>query len=132
MVVASIASRAGVLADVAWPALVAPLSAPWPAGALTGSVALRGAATVLAWGLAGILSALGARRGTRLGALTGAAAGLVVCAAALGPWMTVGSRMEPAALLQMGAASILIVVIVALGPPVHAGDTGDRDVETSR
>jgi eukaryotic-like serine/threonine-protein kinase len=132
MVVASIASRAGVLADVAWPALVAPLSAPWPASALTGSVALRGAATVLAWGLAGILSALGARRGTRLGALTGAAVGLVVCSAALGPWMTVGSRMEPAALLQMGVASILIVVIVALGPPVHAGDTGDRDVETSR
>jgi hypothetical protein len=127
MVATSVVSRAGVLADVAWPALVAPLSAPWPAGALTASVALRGAVTVLAWGLAGVLSALGSRRGTRLGALVGAAAGLAVCAAALGPWMTVGSRMAPAALLQMGIASILVVVIVILGPPVRAGDSQDLE-----
>jgi hypothetical protein len=127
MVATSVVSRAGVLADVAWPALVAPLSAPWPAGALTASVALRGAVTVLAWGLAGVLSALGSRRGTRLGALVGAAAGLAVCASALGPWMTVGSRMAPAALLQMGIASILVVVIVILGPPVRAGDSQDLE-----
>ncbi|HEY5516821.1 MAG TPA: protein kinase [Coriobacteriia bacterium] len=130
MVVFSIVSRSGVMADVAWPALVAPLSAPWPASGLTGAVLLRGAAAVLAWGVAGVLSALGAHRGTRLGALTGALAGLGVCAAALGPWMTVGSRMAPGALLQMGIASILVVAVVALGPPVRAGDTDDQDVES--
>jgi hypothetical protein len=130
MVVSSIVSRAGVMAEVAWPALVAPLSAPWPAGALTAAVALRGGAIVLAWGLAGVVSSLGARRGTRLGALTGAVAGLAVCAAALGPWMTVGSRMAPGALLQLGVASILVVAVVALGPPVQAGDADDQDVGT--
>jgi len=130
MVVFSIVSGSAVMADVAWPALVDPLSAPWPAGALTGAVLLRGAVVVLAWGLAGALSALGARRGTRLGALTGALAGLAVCAAALGPWMTVGSRMAPGALLQMGIASILVIAVVALGPPVRAGDTDDQDVES--
>ena len=130
MVVFSIVSGSAVMADVAWPALVDPLSAPWPVGALTGAVLLRGAVVVLAWGLAGALSALGARRGTRLGALTGALAGLAVCAAALGPWMTVGSRMAPGALLQMGIASILVIAVVALGPPVRAGDTDDQDVES--
>jgi serine/threonine-protein kinase len=129
MVAASVVSRAGVLADVAWPALVAPLSAPWPGGGITTSIALRGAVTVLAWGMAGVLSALGARLGTRLGALVGASAALVLCAAALGPWMTVGSRMAPAALLQMGVASILVVVVVILGPPVRAEDMGNRDLE---
>jgi hypothetical protein len=130
MVVTSIVSRGGVLADVAWPALVDPLSARWPVAGITAAVALRATVIVLAWGLAGVLSALGARRGTRLGAVTGAAAGLFVCAAALGPWMTVGSRMASAALLQVGVASILVVVIVVLGPPVQAGDTDDRDMET--
>lgn len=130
MVVVSIVSGSVVMADVAWPALVDPLSAPWPVGALTGAVLLRGAVIVFAWGLAGALSALGARRGTRLGALTGALAGLAVCAAALGPWMTVGSRMDPGALLQMGIASILVIAVVALGPPVRAGDTDDQDVES--
>jgi serine/threonine-protein kinase len=130
MVVFSIASGSAVMADVAWPALVDPLSAPWPVGALTGAVLLRSAVVVFAWGLAGILSALGARRGTRLGALTGALAGLALCAAALGPWMTVGSRMAPGALLQMGIASILVIAVVALGPPVRAGDTDDQDVES--
>ncbi len=129
MVVTSIVSRGAVLADVAWPALVDPLSARCPAEGLALAVALRAAVVVLAWGLAGILSALGARRGTRLGALTGAFAGLFVCAAALGPWMTVGSRMPSAALLQVGVASILVVVVVALGPPVQAGDTDDWDTE---
>jgi hypothetical protein len=79
--------------------------------------------------MAGVLSALGARLGTRLGALVGASAALVLCAAALGPWMTVGSRMAPAALLQMGVASILVVVVVILGPPVRAEDMGNRDLE---
>jgi len=130
MVVTSIVSRAGVMAEVAWPALVAPLSAPWPAGAVTGAVLLRGAVIVLAWGLAGVISALGARRGTRLGALTGALAALALCAAALGPWMTVGSRMAPGALLQMGIASILVIAVVALGPPVQSGDAADQDVKT--
>jgi serine/threonine-protein kinase len=129
MVVGSIVSRGAVLADVAWPALVAPLSAPWPPGAPGATVALHGAVVVLAWGVAGVLSSLGARRGTRLGALTGAAAGLAVCAAALGPWMTAGSRMAPRALLQMGIASILVVAVVALGPPVQAGDADEFDVE---
>jgi len=130
MAITSIVSRGSVLAEVAWPALVDPLSARWPAGGVAGAVALRAAVVVCAWGLAGVLSALGARRGTRLGAVTGAAAGLVVCAAALGPWMTVGSRMASAALLQVGIASILVVVVVALGPPVQAGDADDRDMET--
>ena len=131
MVVTSIVSRGNVLAEVAWPALVDPLSARWPAGGVAGAVALRGVVVVLAWGLAGALSAIGARRGTRLGAVTGAAAGLVTCAAALGPWMTVGSRMASAALLQVGVASILVVVVVALGPPVQADDDADdRDMET--
>lgn len=129
MVVLAIVSRSAVLADVAWPALVAPLSAPWPTGALTASVVLRGSVTVLAWGAAGILSAIGARRGTRLGALVGAAAALAVCAAALGPWMTVGSRTAPAALAQMGVASILVVVVVILGPPVRGEDTDSQDLE---
>jgi hypothetical protein len=130
MVVTSIASRGNALAEVAWPALVDPLSARWPAGGVAGAVALRGAVVVLAWGLAGVLSAIGARRGTRLGAVTGAVAGLVTCAAALGPWMTVGSRMASAALMQVGIASILVAVVVALGPPVQAGDADDRDMET--
>lgn len=129
MVLTSVVSRGGVLADVAWPALVAPLSAPWPTGSPVAQLALRGAVTIAAWGLAAVLSALGARRGTRLGALAGAVAGLAVCAAALGPWMTAGSRMEPAALLQVGVASILVVAVVALGPPVQAGDPDDQDVE---
>lgn len=129
MVLASIVSRGTVLADVAWPALVAPLSAPWPAGAFAAADTLRPAVIVVAWGLAGVLSSLGARRGTRLGALVGAAAGLAVCAAALGPWMTVGSRMAPGALIQLGVASILVMAVIALGPPVQAGDEDDHDME---
>lgn len=136
MVLASIVSRSAVLAGVAWPALVAPLSAPWPAGALADAEALRAAVIIAAWGVAGMLSSLGARRGTRLGALIGAVAALAVCAAALGPWMTAGSRMAPAALLQLGIASILVAAVIALGPPVQADDREDgddpdeRDMET--
>ncbi|HEY5549372.1 MAG TPA: protein kinase [Coriobacteriia bacterium] len=130
MVLTSIVSRGASLADVAWPALVAPLSAPWPSGAPAGAEALRAVVTVAAWGVAGVASSLGARRGTRLGALTGAVGAIAICAAALGPWMTVGSRMAPTALIQLGIASILVLVVIALGPPLQSGDADDQDMET--
>jgi hypothetical protein len=91
------------------------------------SVLARAAAVIAAWGVAGALSALGARRGTRLGAVAGMGAGLLVIAGSLGPWVTGGSRMEGWTLLQLAAASILVVVVVALGPPVSSGGTDDRE-----
>jgi serine/threonine-protein kinase len=127
MVVVSLVGRSAELTEVAWPALVAPLAAPGPAGAPPAATLVRAAAIVVAWGAAAAISSLGARRGTRLGALTGAAVGLVVCSTALGPWMTGGSRMDSTALLQLVLASILVAVVVALGPPVQAGDDGDRE-----
>jgi hypothetical protein len=128
MVVTSLAGGGGTLTVVPWQALVAPLGAPGPSGAISGATLVHAGVIVAAWGAAALLASLGARRGTRLGALTGAAAGLVVCGAALGPWMTGGSRMDPGALLQLALASILVTVVVALGPPVQAGDVDDREV----
>lgn len=126
MVVSSIVSRGQALVDVAWPALIAPLAAPAPVATLGADVLLRSVAIVVAWGVAAMLSSLGARRGTRLGATLGALAGLAVCAGALGPWVTGGSRMGPAALLQIGLASILVTVVIALGPPVQSAETDDE------
>jgi len=125
LVVTSLAGRSTALAEVAWPTLAAPLSAPGIGVPLTGALLLRCSAIVIAWAAAAALSSLGARRGTRLGALTGMAAGLVLIAGSLGPWVTGGSRMEPWALIQVGLASILVVVVVALGPPVAGGDSDD-------
>jgi eukaryotic-like serine/threonine-protein kinase len=132
LVVTSLAGRSAALAEVAWPALVAPLAAPGPAAPLSAAVFARAAAIVVAWAAAAALSSLGARRGTRLGALTGMLAGLAVTAGSLGPWVTGGSRMPGWALLQLGVASILVVVVVVLGPPVapdEADDRGRRDVK---
>jgi eukaryotic-like serine/threonine-protein kinase len=125
VVLTSLVGRSASLIEVAWPALVAPLAGPGPGAAPSGATLVRAGAIVFAWGAAAALSSLGARRGTRLGALTGAAAGLIVCSTALGPWMTSGSRMDPGALLQLSLASILVLVVVALGPPVQAGDADD-------
>jgi tRNA A-37 threonylcarbamoyl transferase component Bud32 len=127
LVAASIASRGATLTEVTWPALVAPLSAPGPAAALSVTTSLRAAAIVVAWGAAAAISSFGARRGTRLGAVAGAAVGLLVCSTALGPWVTGGSRMDGAALVQLGLASILVAVTVALGPPVQAGDEDEPE-----
>jgi serine/threonine-protein kinase len=128
LVVTSLASRGATLAEVTWPALVAPLSAPGPAVAVGGPLLLRALAIVVAWAAAATLSSLGARRGTRLGAFFGMLGGLVVMAGALGPWVTGGSRMPAWTLLQLGLASILVVVIVALGPPVASGEADDKEV----
>jgi serine/threonine-protein kinase len=127
LVVTSIAGRAAILAEVQWPALVAPLGAPGAVGPLSTDALLRSAAIVVSWGAAAALSSLGARRGTRLGAVAGMAAGLLLMAGSLGPWVTGGSQMDQAALLQLLLASILVVVVVALGPPVSSGDAGDRE-----
>jgi len=127
LVVTSIAGRATVLAEVQWPAIVAPLAAPGPAGPLSIDVLVRAAAVVVSWAAAAALSSLGARRGTRLGAAAGMAAGLLIMAGSLGPWVTGGSQMDPWAMLQLGLASILVVVVVALGPSVSSGDAGDRE-----
>jgi hypothetical protein len=88
-------------------------------------VLARAGALIAAWTVAATLSSLGARRGTRLGALSGMVAGLVVMAGSLGPWVTGGSQMPGGALLQLGLASILVVVVVALGPPVAPDATDD-------
>jgi hypothetical protein len=57
--------------------------------------------------------------------------GLLIITGSLGPWMTPwmtdGSRMPEAALVQVGLASILVFVVVALGAPVSSGDAGDRE-----
>jgi serine/threonine-protein kinase len=127
LVVASLAGRSAALPDVAWQALAYPLAAPGPAVPLTTSLLVRCGAIVLAWAAAGALSSLGARHGSRLGALTGMAAALVVIAGALGPWVTGGSRIGLPVLLQIGIASILVVVVVVLGPPAYAGDDDDRE-----
>jgi len=127
LVVTSLLGRSAMLADVAWPALVAPLAAPGPAAVPALAVALRGLAIVAAWAAAAALSSLGARRGTRGGALAGMVAGLAVIAGSLGPWVTAGSRMDPSALLQVGLASILVVAVVALGPPIPAGADDDQE-----
>ncbi|HEY5468321.1 MAG TPA: serine/threonine-protein kinase [Coriobacteriia bacterium] len=127
LVASSIAGRATVLPEVQWPALVAPLGAPGSAGPLSAGLLIRAAAVVLSWAAAAALSSVGARRGTRLGAAAGMAAGLLIMAGSLGPWVTGGSRMDPATVLQLLLASILVVVVVALGPPVSSGDAGDRE-----
>jgi hypothetical protein len=126
LVVTSLASRGAVLAEVTWPALVAPLAAPGPGAPLTIVVVARAAVIVVAWGAAAALSSVGARRGTRLGALSGMLGGLVIIAGSLGPWVTGGSRMEPWTLLQLGLASILVIVVVSLGPPVASGETDEQ------
>jgi hypothetical protein len=125
LVVTSLVGRSATLADVAWPALVAPLAAPGPAAALTAQVALRAVVIVVAWTAAATVSCLGARRGTRLGALTGMLGGLAIMAGSMGPWVTGGSRMQGWALLQLGLASILMIAVVVLGPPVASGDADE-------
>lgn len=127
LVVCSLAGGSATLGDVAWPMLLSPLAAPGPASALGLPTLFRGGAIVLGWAAASTLSSLGARRGTRLGATAGALAGLVVCAAALGPWMTDGSRLQPQMVLQIALALILVALVIVLGPPVPADETDDRE-----
>jgi hypothetical protein len=65
---------------------------------------------------------LAARRATRPAAFGGALAGSIATLAALGPWMTGGSRLDVQAALQVGLSLILVCVVIALGPPVGAED----------
>jgi hypothetical protein len=81
--------------------------------------------TTLAWGVAALLTALGVRRGTRLGATIGSLGGLLVMASASAPWVTGSSQWETPAVLELVLALILMTVIIVLGPPLPAGD--DRD-----
>jgi hypothetical protein len=127
LVLTSATWRAASLVQVPWRALAEPLAASGPAKWLDTGLIVGGVAIVLAWGAAAAISALGARTGTRLGAVSGMAVGLLIMAGALGPWVTDGSQMESVALLQLGLASILVLVVVVLGPPVATGDVGDRE-----
>lgn len=119
--------RAGALASGRWDAaaiVAAPLTAiaraPWPATSLPLAV------TALAWGLAAASTAVGVRRGTRLGAAAGALGGLLAVACGSSPYVTGGSRWDPQSLIQIALASILIAVVIVLGPPLPA-DAGDAD-----
>jgi eukaryotic-like serine/threonine-protein kinase len=85
--------------------------------------------TTVAFGLAGVLTALGARRGTRVGAALGSFGGLLAVASALAPWVTGSSQWETPAVLQIALALILMTVVIVLGPPLPAEQTDD-DVET--
>jgi eukaryotic-like serine/threonine-protein kinase len=79
----------------------------------------------LAWGAAALLTALGVRRSTRLGAAAGALAGVLVMASASAPWVTGSSQWQTPAVIELVLALILMTVIIVLGPPLPAGD--DRD-----
>jgi hypothetical protein len=70
--------------------------------------------------------ALAARRASRPAAFGGVLAGSIVTLAALGPWMTGGSRLDPLAALQVGLSLILVSIVIALGPPVAAEDDDPR------
>ena len=63
-------------------------------------------------------------------AAKGRQAGLIVCAGALGPWVTGGSRMDPSTLLQVALASILVTAVIMLGPPVQSAETDDDEPES--
>lgn len=127
LVFVSLAGGSLSLLDVAWPALIAPLAAPGPATTLDMGTILRAATIVGAWAVAAVLSSVGARRGTRGGALAGALCGLVVCGAAVGPWMTGGSQMDTGTLMQVGLASILVMAVIAAGPPVRSSEEDDQE-----
>ena len=74
---------------------------------------------VAASGLAAALAALGARRGTRLGAAIGALGGLAVMIGATGPWLTARPGASMADLLPFALALILEGVVIAAGPPAR-------------
>jgi hypothetical protein len=104
--------------DAALGILIAPLAVP--AGPRGSSIdVVPAVAAVLAFGVAGVLSSLGARRGTRMGAAIGSLAGLLVIAAAAGPWVTGGTQLEAGWALRLLAALILMGVVIALGPPMQ-------------
>ncbi|MDO8962883.1 MAG: serine/threonine-protein kinase [Coriobacteriia bacterium] len=90
-----------------------------------GSAAVPVVATTLGWGVAGVLSSLGAGRGTRAGAAAGTAGGLLVMAAATGPWMTGGSQLPVMTVVRLAIALILMVAVIALGPPLQSGESAD-------
>jgi hypothetical protein len=103
--------------------LAAPLSAAAPIAGGWGALAAA-LAVVAGWALAAGAMALAVRRATRPAAFGGALAGSLVTLAALGPWMTGGSRLDPQAALQVGLSLILVCVVIALGPPFAAEDDG--------
>jgi serine/threonine-protein kinase len=103
--------------------LIAPLAVPAREASATPPVnVVHLISIVLAFGLAGVVSALGARRGTRLGAAIGSLAGLLVIAAASGPWVTGGTQLESGTAIQLLIALILMGAVIALGPPMQTAD----------
>jgi hypothetical protein len=123
-----VASLAASASGSAFPSLRVPpavIAAPLSAsGPLVGGLpALLGAlAVVVGWAAAAGVMTLAARRATRPAAFGGALAGSIATLAALGPWMTGGSRLDVQAALQVGLSLILVCVVIALGPPVGAED----------
>lgn len=116
---------ANVREMVAGPSLANVFAGAWaqrPGLLLDGTWLLPAAAIVVGWGLAGVLAAIGARRGTRPGAAVGAIGGLLAMIVAVGPWVTGQSQLASADIIQLGLASILMAVIIALGPPVQTDD----------
>jgi hypothetical protein len=118
-----------MVAVSALPGTATSLAAASLGARFTGAWYLQSALLVVGFAAAAVLSSLGARRATRLGAAAGALVGLAAIAVAQVPWLTGGSQPTPATLLQLLLASILVGVVIALGPPVRSDPANEPATE---